>query len=127
MDILESDDSGSEFDDSNDFEFSDNDYESDNESYNIVIQNSEPQHATHVFWSQPKDPFTSRFTIPDDRKPEVLVDLEAGCTEVECFQNIFPRSLYIFISQCTNERLQILRDKKKKKMNQKSKILTPVK
>jgi len=43
-----------------------------------------------------------------------LVDLKPGCSELKCFQKIFPRSLHINISQCTNKRLQILREKKKK-------------
>jgi len=101
------------------------DYESDEEGNNIVIPNKNPEdesddegnnivipnpYPNHVIWSKPR----RSFTIPDDRKPEVLVDLEPGCSELKCFQKIIPRSLYIFISQCINERLQILRDKKKK-------------
>jgi len=131
MEILESDDSsGSDFENSDDFELSDqnlsdDDYESDKEGSNIVIPNTNPDDESdyegknnvipnHVIWSQLLRSFTPRFTIPDERKPEVLVDLEPGCSELKCFQQIFPCSLYIFISQCTNERLQILRDKKKK-------------
>lgn len=108
---------------------SDDDYESDKEGSNIVIPNTNPDDESddegnniviptpdpnHVIWSQPRRSFTPRFTIPDDRKPEVLVDLEPGCSELKCFQKFFPSSLYIFKSQCTNERLQILRGKKKK-------------
>ncbi|CAI6372902.1 unnamed protein product [Macrosiphum euphorbiae] len=135
MEMLGSDDSsGSDFEDSDDFEpsdksSSDDDYESHAEGNNILIPNTDPDDESedesnnivipnidphHVIWSKPPRSFTPHFTIPDDRKPEVLVDLESGCLELTCFQKIFPRSLYIFISQCTNERLQILRDKKKK-------------
>lgn len=123
MNILESEDSGSDFEDSDDFVPSDDessyddDYGLDNEDNNIISE-SEPQPSSHVIWSETYGSFTPRFSISDDRKPEVLVDLETGCSELECFQKIFPRSLYIFISQCTNERLQMLRDKNKKTENE---------
>jgi len=45
--------------------------------------------------------------------------MNPDCSELEYFQKMFTRRLYIiFISQCTSRRLQILKDKKKTTENE---------
>ena len=53
--------------------------------------------------------------IPSPRTPEILGDLKKGCTELDCFLKVFPKSLLMFIAQCTNMRLKKVADQCKRK------------
>lgn len=81
-----------------------------------VSDNSVPSvnGSNNVIWSQPTIHFMPRHTIPDNRPTLSLIDLKTSTTELECFLKVFPRSLLMYISQCTNERLDILRKKIRK-------------
>lgn len=66
-----------------------------------------------IIWSTPNELFIPRLKITEDRPTIVLSNLNNESDEMECFLKIFPRSLIMFISQCTNLRLDLLRKKKK--------------
>lgn len=44
----------------------------------------------------------------------MLANIQVGGSELDTFLKVFPRILFFFISQFTNERLEILREDKKK-------------
>lgn len=56
----------------------------------LFLPNPDSHPVTYFIWSKAHRSFTPRLTIPDDRKLEVLVDLEPGCSEL--------KRLYILIS-----------------------------
>ncbi|GFU28635.1 piggyBac transposable element-derived protein 4 [Nephila pilipes] len=47
-------------------------------------------------------------TIPAESSPSLLFNLNRSATELDVFLKIFPKSLMIWISQCTNQRLEKL-------------------
>lgn len=71
-----------------------------------------------VKWMNVSDAFIPRKTIPDYREPNINVDqkFRENYNEMDVFMKLFPRSLILWIVQCTNERLQILSDRKGKEV-----------
>ncbi|KFM71075.1 PiggyBac transposable element-derived protein 4, partial [Stegodyphus mimosarum] len=66
-----------------------------------------------VIWSNVDQNFEPRLHVSNDRPTAILAKINRSSNELECFSCVFPRSLLIFISQCTNQRLEILRHEKK--------------
>jgi hypothetical protein len=73
-----------------------------------------PQNCVLSVWSTPNRSFVPRHTITQDRTTLSLCKLNRSSDEMDCFLQLFPRSLIMFISQCTNKRFDILRRNKKK-------------
>lgn len=44
-----------------------------------------------------------------------MISLKDGCNEIDSFFELFPKSLFIWIADCTNERLKLLEEKNNKK------------
>lgn len=65
-----------------------------------------------VIWKAVPPTFIPRKTIPVYKEPETIIDENYTITEV--FLKLFPKSLIMWITQCTNERLMILSIKKGK-------------
>lgn len=62
-----------------------------------------------VLWSIPKVALDPRLSLSQKRSPAILNNaLSKSSTELDIFLQIFPKSLFMFIAQCTNTRLQIL-------------------
>lgn len=70
----------------------------------------------NVIWSNVKDNFEPRKSIPPLRECLILADVNRSSSELHVFLKLFPKSLFIFIAQCTNKRLEILESASKKKI-----------
>lgn len=90
-------------DDSNVETSSDESDESDDE--NLVV----PEQSV---WKLGTTKFVPRKSIPEYKQPETSIDEHYTITEV--FLKLFPKSMFMWIAQCTNERLAILCDEKGK-------------
>lgn len=66
----------------------------------------------NVIWSEVSPNFEPRLLITKNRPTAILANINRSSNEFECFMSVFPNSLLIFISQCTNQRLEILRREK---------------
>lgn len=81
-------------------------------------ENMDPQQSNtsgYCLWSNiNSDNFFPRFVLPDKESPIITADLHRGSTVLDCFLKVFPRSLFIYIAQSTNRRLEILEQNKKK-------------
>lgn len=78
---------------------------------NAIVLSSESSNLP-VVWGEPSVLFRPRFSITEDVEPILLAQISRNATEFEVFKCIFPESLFIFIAQCTNERLSILKKQK---------------
>lgn len=65
-----------------------------------------PLYLKPVIWKACTQAFVPRKSIPDFKEPETLIDEHQTITEV--FFKLFPKSMFMWIAQCTNERLIIL-------------------
>lgn len=65
-----------------------------------------------IKWHKVTSEFIPRKQIPDFKETEISCDDE--CNEIEVFSSLFPKSLYMWISDCTNRRLKLLEIKTKK-------------
>lgn len=61
-------------------------------------------------WRTVTPTFSSRKTLPVYQEPQT--DCDQNSSIVETFLKMFPKSMFMFIAECTNERLQILSEKK---------------
>lgn len=79
------------------------------------VRNKRPinKATENIIWSNVAPDFEPRFQISNNRRTVIPAQINRSCNELECFTLLFPRSLLIFISQCTNQRLEILRREKK--------------
>ena len=67
-----------------------------------------------ILWKDVNDQFIPRMKIPDERNCTILGNLDRGSSELDIFFKLFPKSLFQYIAQCTNERLDILEHAMKK-------------
>lgn len=67
-----------------------------------------------VLWKLASQQFSPRMKIPLYKKPQTTITTDLSMEEV--FLKLFPRSLFIWIADCTNERLKILSEKKDRKV-----------
>lgn len=68
-----------------------------------------------VTWGPVSSSHKPRKDIPTPVIPVILTNLNRGSSELDCFLKVFPKSLLIFIAQCTNERLKKMTDTFKNK------------
>ncbi|GFY49931.1 piggyBac transposable element-derived protein 4 [Trichonephila inaurata madagascariensis] len=61
-----------------------------------------------ILWFHADSTFQPPMTIPEESSPSLLFNLNSSVTEVDVFLKLFPNSLMIWISQCTNQRLKKL-------------------
>ncbi|KAF2889398.1 hypothetical protein ILUMI_16775 [Ignelater luminosus] len=61
-----------------------------------------------VGWHDVDDQFVHRMKIPDDKTCIILADLNKSSSKLDIFSKLFPKSLFQYIAQCTNRRLEIL-------------------
>lgn len=67
-----------------------------------------------VLWFSVSSRFNPRYTVAVDRIPVILnKNIDRSSNYLDIFMQLFPRSLLIYIAQCTNIRLEMLRKKKK--------------
>lgn len=95
-------------DDAEDANVEEEDSRSDNEG---TIQNQIKN--THVIWSTVPPTFVPRKSIPAQRECAIPAYFTEDMEPFEVFYKIFPRSLFMYIAQCTNERLAISQKKAK--------------
>lgn len=107
------------FDEDSDFECSvDNDdtsFEdsSSGEDDDEIVDSSVPRSSKEiVIWKACTQKFVPRKSIPEFKEPETCIEKHHTISEV--FFKLFPKSMFMWIAQCTNERLTILRNKKEK-------------
>ncbi|XP_047111729.1 piggyBac transposable element-derived protein 4-like [Schistocerca piceifrons] len=62
-----------------------------------------------VLWSKVDAMFRPLKTMPNMVIPAVLAKLDRSASELDVFEKIFSPSLFIFISQCTNQRLKLIK------------------
>ncbi len=72
---------------------------------------------TDVQWVDIPPNFISRKTIPIIKEP-VITHLDENCDEIQAFLAVFPKSLFMCISICTNGRLALFAEKKKRDIPQ---------
>lgn len=84
--------------------------ESDDESDDDTPEVVQPE--VDVTWKDIPSTFRPRKVIPEYQATQTDVDETA--TIIDVFLKLFPNSLFIWISDCTNERLNILSQKKGK-------------
>lgn len=65
-------------------------------------------------WQNVENTFTPRKEIPVHKEPQALIDEDSSIEQV--FLKLFPKSLFMWIAECTNERLKILSAKKNRKV-----------
>lgn len=65
-------------------------------------------------WRIVDNNFVPRLRIPNEKPTTVLAKLDRSSSELEVFFKLFPKSLFLWIAEKTNERLEILQDKKKR-------------
>ena len=58
-------------------------------------------------WKEPHK-FSPRHTVSSERCCQIISDLKHSSSPLDCFMMMFPYGLCMWISQCTNERLQNL-------------------
>lgn len=73
----------------------------------VVINSKDPVH-----WRSVSSSFVPRKTIPIYKKPITSIRESDSITDV--FLKLFPKSMFMWIAQCTNERLSILSEEKGK-------------
>ena len=65
-----------------------------------------------IQWFQPLQGFTSKLPVYKYKPCRPLVQMDFSLNEIDFFLKIFPRSLCIFIAQCTNMRIDLHNEKK---------------
>lgn len=65
-------------------------------------------------WKKIPTNYAPRKEIPTFKEPTISCD--KNCSEVQAFMSLFPKSLFMWISNCTNERLKLLEEEKNKKI-----------
>lgn len=105
--MLQFDSSDSSSDDNSDAETSSD--ESDESDDEIIV---EPVPSKKPVWKLGTPEFAPRKSIPEYKEPETSIDEHQTITEV--FFKLFPKSMFMWIAQCTNERLEILNNEKGK-------------
>ncbi|GLV33473.1 hypothetical protein CBL_20210 [Carabus blaptoides fortunei] len=78
-------------------------------------RNASDTSTSYILWSEPDSTFVPKYTIPDKRSCKLHSDIKTNLTSLEYFKKTFPSSLYMYIAQCTNERLEIFKKEKKNK------------
>lgn len=72
---------------------------------------------TSTIWSAPNVAFEPRKTVSSHRVPDIGQRFERSDNPYGIFMKIFPESLFMRITQCTNERIEIFRKSKREHKN----------
>lgn len=69
----------------------------------------------NVKWVNVPTTYNPRKMVPEFKEPKISFEAEMvdEFNEMDVFKKLFPRSLIMWIVQCTNERLEILAEKKR--------------
>lgn len=67
----------------------------------------------NIIWSTLADSFFPRFQIPPINTCKIDNDVKMPLKPIDLFKKMFPPSLLIFISECTNKRLTTYEKQKK--------------
>ena len=114
-----SDDSCSDIDASSDSSFSpereDCSESSSSESGDTFSECEDGAAPNSIFWHQPTASFMPKFPSHDYIPCKPRAELPSILHEIDSFKVLFPKSLCIFIAQCTNERIYL--HKKKESSN----------
>ncbi|KAJ4450071.1 hypothetical protein ANN_01478, partial [Periplaneta americana] len=100
----------------NDYNSDDNDNNGDNNNIDNSDKNSNTMSPsdTTIFWSPLSAQYQPRLKVSADRTPVILNEsINRSSDYLDVWLQIFPRSLLMYIAQCTNIRLDILRREKK--------------
>lgn len=92
--------------------FSSSDDESSDDSCDQIT--APPRIEERYSWKDVPKTFSPRKVIPAYKEPETPIDPNSSIDTV--FLKLFPKSLLIWIADCTNERLMILSEKKNRKI-----------
>lgn len=92
----------------------DSEYDDESE-YDDSDDTIETQRTIGTEWKTVHSKFSPRMNIPQNQEPQIF-HCDKDSTISEIFSKIFPRSLFIWIADCTNERLKILAEKKGKEI-----------
>lgn len=84
----------------------------DEEQRSVVAPNLTPENTVNI-WTDPQANFIPRKVISIDRKCIMSSKISRYCSELDLFLKLMPISVFKYIAQCTNERLEIHRSKKK--------------
>jgi len=106
-------------------DYSENESSADDnlDTSNHVINPTDSQNS-NIIWSHVDiNNFSPKKSIPSDYSTTITHKLNESSNELDCFFSLFPKSLFMFMAHCTNQRLDILeneRGKKKKKFTRTS-------
>ncbi|XP_035215305.1 piggyBac transposable element-derived protein 2-like, partial [Stegodyphus dumicola] len=81
---------------------------SDTDTASLSSVDEIPSGCKPILWFHADSTFQPRMTIPAESSPSLLFKLNRSATELDVFLKIFPKSLMIWIFQCTNRRLEKL-------------------
>lgn len=83
---------------------------------NLQPTTNELVDQNNIVWSQVEaNIFSPRKVIPPESATVILAKLNRGCSELDCFFTLFPKSLFLFMAHCTNQRLDITQNERGKK------------
>jgi len=68
-----------------------------------------------ILWLDPDENFEPRKEICSKWAPKISSEITEDHTPLQIFQKFFPSSLFLYIAQCTNERLELYENEKEKK------------
>lgn len=71
----------------------------------------------NILWSRKIDNFAPKKQIPSERSSVILCNIDSNSTVLDIVMKLIPKSLFIYIAQCTNQRLYLLQKNNKKKTN----------
>lgn len=108
---IDSDSEWSNDDDGTTYSDSSSDDESDDEAINPG-ETEDVTNLEEVIWKNVPTAYSPRMVVPEYKEPET--ELDGNFTNTEVFFKLFPQSLFIWIADCTNKRLNILSEKKGK-------------
>lgn len=78
-------------------------------------KDSDDSKNRRIIWSDVTPDFVPRKSVPVSRECSLSSKFHKDMSPIDVFHKIFPRSLYMYIAQCTNARLNILRNAKGKR------------
>lgn len=110
-----------EIDSENEEEKENNENDSDSADLPDSTHLSTSNTSSFVLWSEPDDDFVPKKEIPTEWSCKISPDIKKGQTPLQIFQKLFPPSLFMYIAQCTNERIQMLSVENKNKKRKREK------
>lgn len=101
-------------------EDSDNEFNSEDDTSSSDDSDDDDERVVHMprndstqyNWVDASSTFTPRKHLPEQK--EIVTSIDQEFTIDDVFLKLFPRSLFIWIADCTNERLRILSEQKGK-------------